>query len=82
MLIYNYSSTVEAPVSYGKMIDTSIQYLNERRKRYTFKYYLYSTKYKWLFTFYTIVLHWIPALFIDTILYCTGKNPRLKKNMF
>ena len=79
MLIYNYSSTVEAPITYGKIIDSSLKYMNECRMRFTFRYFFYPSKHKWVFRFYTVFLHWIPAVFIDTILYCTGGKPRFFK---
>ena len=79
MLIYNFTSTVEAPVKLDMFFNTALKYMNTCPMPNTLWYcILKMNKHKYVCLFYKIFLHWIPALLMDSVSYCTGGNPRFE----
>ncbi|KAL2741585.1 fatty acyl-CoA reductase wat-like isoform X2 [Vespula squamosa] len=75
--IYNYVSD-DNPITYGKFVEMILKYgeLIPSEKaiwRHSFK----ITKYRSIHLFYVYFLHLLPAVIIDTISMCIGKQPRL-----
>lgn len=78
--IYNYISSVENPLTWGKF--------SEYNKKYGFEYPFSSAIWYICFhmhrtaamnRFYMIFLHLIPAMIIDSLALCAGQKPRLLK---
>ncbi|KAG7201486.1 hypothetical protein KM043_004245 [Ampulex compressa] len=80
MLIYNYVSTVEAPLNWTKYRLLNKDYIDAYPLS-TCIWYLSFTmiKYKPLYTIACLLLHLLPALLVDTVRVCFGKKPRLWK---
>ncbi|XP_012265211.2 fatty acyl-CoA reductase wat-like isoform X1 [Athalia rosae] len=80
MLIYNYVSSADAPITWGDYCTTNIKY----GKMYPLSsaiWYLSFTMNKYLFVhwIYMILFHLVPALLMDTASMCVGQKPRLWK---
>ncbi|KAI4492861.1 hypothetical protein M0804_002652 [Polistes exclamans] len=78
ILIYNMISSAQKRRSLSEL---SLGYFKVGFKVPVMKtlsyYFLIFTKSKYLYYFYAIIFHWIPALFIDSLAYLTGKKPIL-----
>ncbi|KAF7990401.1 hypothetical protein HCN44_000206 [Aphidius gifuensis] len=81
MLIYNYVSTTDAPVTWKEFI---VDYCLELAREYPIlqsKWYMtFSiTKNRLAYNLSMIFLHLLPALLVDLIFFCTGQKPKLYK---
>ncbi|XP_043675011.1 uncharacterized protein LOC122632366 [Vespula pensylvanica] len=77
--IYNYVSK-DNPITYDELKDMSAKYgLLVPTKESIWYYSFRNTKYRLVHLFYVYFLHLLPALIIDTVALCTGKQPRLLK---
>ncbi|KAF7391375.1 hypothetical protein HZH66_009855 [Vespula vulgaris] len=77
--IYNYVSK-DNPITYDELKDMSAKYgLLVPTKESIWYYSFRNTKYRLVHLFYVYFLHLLPALVIDTVALCMGKQPRLLK---
>ncbi|XP_035739081.1 fatty acyl-CoA reductase wat-like isoform X1 [Vespa mandarinia] len=77
--IYNYISK-DNPITYDELKDMSAKYgLLIPTKESIWYYSFRNTKYRPIHLFYVYFLHLLPALIIDTVALCMGKQPRLLK---
>ncbi|OXU24630.1 hypothetical protein TSAR_006070 [Trichomalopsis sarcophagae] len=80
MLIYNFTSTEEAPISWGVLCKNAVSYIDQYPSEVTCWYaVLLINKFKFIYTLYALFLHWIPAYLVDLVSRCVGQNPRLQK---
>lgn len=77
--IYNYVS-VDNPITYEGMKILSAKYGLEFPTVKAVWYYSFrNTKHKIVHLFYIYLLHLLPALFIDAVTLCLGREPRMLK---
>ncbi|XP_044013795.1 uncharacterized protein LOC122856167 [Aphidius gifuensis] len=81
MLIYNYVSTTDAPVTWNNFfIDYCLESAREYPILQTKWYMTFSiTKNRLAYNLSMIFLHLLPALLVDLIFLCTGQKPKLYK---
>ncbi|XP_044014386.1 fatty acyl-CoA reductase wat-like [Aphidius gifuensis] len=81
MLIYNYVSTNDAPVTWNEFsVNYCLKYGHEYPVLQTKWYITFSiTKSRLAFKLSMIFLHFLPALLVDSIFLCTGQKPKLYK---
>ncbi|XP_076658436.1 fatty acyl-CoA reductase wat [Halictus rubicundus] len=77
--VYNYVSK-DNPITYDELKTMSEKYGLEFPTEKAIWYYSFrNTKHKLLHYFYVYFMHLIPALLIDTVTLCVGKQPRMLK---
>ncbi|KAL2741590.1 fatty acyl-CoA reductase wat-like isoform X2 [Vespula squamosa] len=77
--IYNYVSK-DNPITFREMIKMSFKHVQSLPTNEAIWYCSYrNIKYRPIYLFYTCLLHLLPALIIDTLAICIGKQPRLLK---
>ncbi|XP_008549791.1 fatty acyl-CoA reductase wat [Microplitis demolitor] len=82
MLIYNYISTVENPITWGFYIDNCLTYGRDFPLKQSVWYLTMSTyQNKTINFFANIILHLLPALLVDIVAVCTGHKPRVVKSI-
>lgn len=77
MLIYNYVSTVESPVTWKEYRDINLRYAHEfplSEAKWTVS--LTLNQYKLTDFFNRVFLHYVPALVIDSFSICVGYKPK------
>nr|XP_050868792.1 fatty acyl-CoA reductase wat-like isoform X2 [Vespula vulgaris] len=75
--IYNYVSN-DNPITYNRFIEMMLKYGKLIPFKKAVWYYSFTiTKYRPIYLFCIFFLHLLPALIIDTIAVCVGKQPRL-----
>ncbi|XP_035741476.1 fatty acyl-CoA reductase wat-like [Vespa mandarinia] len=75
--IYNYVSNGN-PLTYGRYIEMILTYGELVPSEKAIWCHIFEvTKYRPIYLFYVYFLHLLPALIIDTLSFCRGKNPRL-----
>ncbi|XP_050301949.1 fatty acyl-CoA reductase wat-like [Anthonomus grandis grandis] len=76
--VYNYESGTDKPITWGKFMYLSeingIKYPSIKCIWY-YQFNLY--RYYPIYLLFTFLLHTIPAILTDSILFCTGRKPRL-----
>lgn len=77
MLIYNVVASVDAPLTWQDYNKWTYPYVAHYPPSSILWYpTLTMTKYKPLYKFFSIFLHLVPAILIDTALICVGQKPR------
>ncbi|XP_015586610.1 fatty acyl-CoA reductase wat isoform X2 [Cephus cinctus] len=80
MLIYNYVSSVEAPLTWGDYCETNLKYGHQYPLSNSIWYLSFRmNKHKIIHLLYVLFLHLLPALLVDTVSICFGQKPRLWK---
>ncbi|CAG9770278.1 unnamed protein product [Ceutorhynchus assimilis] len=78
IMVYNYESGKDQPINWGKFMHLSHHYGIEYPSTKAIWYYSFKLyKYYPVYLFWTFLLHTLPALLADTVLFCLGKQPRL-----
>ncbi|XP_039752663.1 fatty acyl-CoA reductase wat-like [Pararge aegeria] len=78
--IYNYVSSEQAPLSWENFMKYNEVHGFEVPTISAIWYYLFMiTPSKFLYNFYCLFLHWIPAYIVDAVLVLIGKKPMLRK---
>ena len=77
MLIYNYTSTVEAPITWERFRANMVKYANKYPPQTAlWCAELTLRKQKYLYALSTLILHSIPGFILDTVARLAGKEPR------
>lgn len=77
MLIYNFTSTEEAPISVGRFAYSAASYINQYPSEVACWYaILRISKFKFICAIYALFLHWIPAYLVDFASRSIGQKPR------
>ncbi|GBP83317.1 Fatty acyl-CoA reductase wat [Eumeta japonica] len=76
--VYNFVSSVDKPLTWKKFMHLTEFYgLNCPTMHAVWYYILYLNPQKWLHTLVCLLLHWIPAYLVDSVLVLMGKKPML-----
>ncbi|EFN84876.1 Fatty acyl-CoA reductase 1 [Harpegnathos saltator] len=77
--IYNYVST-DNPITYDQLKDLSAKYgLDIPSNRAIWYYSFRNNKHRIVHLFFVYFMHLLPALLVDTVTFCMGRQPRLLK---
>lgn len=77
MIIYNYVSSVDAPITWGTYCKTNLVYGRMYPLSNALWYLSFaSNKYKLVHWIYVLFLHLLPALLVDTVSMCIGQKPK------
>jgi fatty acyl-CoA reductase len=77
MLIYNFTSTVEAPIKWGMFGKNIIKYVNKYPTQSALWYTIFTLKKsKFMYWLSIFFLHWIPAALVDFVAVSSGQKPR------
>lgn len=80
MLIYNFVSTADAPLTWREFSYINYPYISEYPLSNSVWYpFYFAAIYKLQFTIFDVILHTIPAIFVDIALLCLGHKPRMLK---
>ncbi|XP_046592784.1 fatty acyl-CoA reductase wat isoform X2 [Neodiprion lecontei] len=80
MLIYNYVSSVDAPLTWGEYCKSNMEYGKLYPLSNSIWYLSFTTnKHKFIHLLYVLFLHLLPAMLVDTVSICIGQKPRLWK---
>ncbi|XP_014210800.1 fatty acyl-CoA reductase wat-like [Copidosoma floridanum] len=80
MLIYNFVSSVDAPFTWQDFFHTNKRYVNMYPMSTALWYISFTmSKYSFVNTIYSVILHLVPAFIIDTLSVCVGRKPSLMK---
>lgn len=75
--IYNYESSVDSPLDWGSYMDYTYGLGREYpSKNVLWIFCLYLIKNNYLYELLKFLLHTIPAILFDIVLFCTGKEPK------
>ncbi|KAJ8688432.1 hypothetical protein QAD02_024227 [Eretmocerus hayati] len=78
--VYNYVSTDDNPLTWDQLKVMSAKYgLDIPTSRAVWYYSFRNTKSKIVHLFYIYFLHLLPALLVDAVTLCVGKQPRMLK---
>lgn len=79
--IYNCVSSSQKPITWGEFLDLNIVYGIEVPSNLTIWYHvLFLNKHLWVHNLCLVLLHLVPALIADSIIYLLGKKPILWKS--
>lgn len=75
--IYNFVSSVENPITWGEFMTINVMH----EKKYPFIKSVWCvcfgmTKNPMLYNLQKFFYHYVPAVIMDSILFCTGQKPR------
>ena len=77
MLIYNFVSSADSPLTWGEYCNINMVYTNDYPPNNSFWYLSFQmNKQKLVHSVYTVLLHLLPALLVDTGSVCVGQKPR------
>ncbi|XP_033211757.1 fatty acyl-CoA reductase wat-like [Belonocnema kinseyi] len=80
MLIYNFVSSADARLTWGEFCKTNVAYSDIYPPSNSFWYLSFTmNKHKLVHSAYTVLLHLLPALVVDTASLCIGQKPKLLK---
>lgn len=83
MLIYNFVSSEDAPLTWNEYCTINTRYSDIYPPSNSFWYLSFKmNKQKLMHTMSTLVLHLLPAFIVDTVCICLGQKPRLVKNYY
>ncbi|XP_012056946.1 PREDICTED: fatty acyl-CoA reductase 1-like [Atta cephalotes] len=78
--IYNYVSICQNPITWKKFMKLNELYGMQVPSTHVLWYYMFFlNKYKFMHDMYVIILHMIPAVIVDTMLFLIGRKPMLLK---
>ncbi|XP_018343278.1 PREDICTED: fatty acyl-CoA reductase 2-like [Trachymyrmex septentrionalis] len=78
--IYNYVSICQNPITWKKFMKLNeISGMRVPSKHIIWYYMFFLNKYKFVHDVYVIILHMIPAVIFDTVLFLIGRKPMLLK---
>lgn len=81
MLIYNFVSSPESPITWGEYCDTNIVFGHKYPLKNSIWYLSFRMiKQRTLYLITIWLLHLLPALLIDTVRICTGQKPKYESN--
>jgi fatty acyl-CoA reductase len=75
IFIFNYVSSVQKPLTWGKFMMYSENYLSYPSSKFLWYYGLKLNKHRIIHFVYSMLLHFLPALLIDTAVLVLGKKP-------
>ncbi|KAH0535391.1 hypothetical protein KQX54_016117 [Cotesia glomerata] len=82
MLIYNYTSTVENPITWGFYIDNCLAFARDYPLKQSIWYLTMTTNQSKVINFLAnIILHLLPALLADILMVCRGHKPHVVKSV-
>lgn len=82
MLIYNYTSTVENPITWGYYIDNCLAFARDYPLKQSIWYLTMTTSQSKVINFLAnIILHLLPALLADILMVCRGHKPHVVKSV-
>ncbi|XP_018317066.1 fatty acyl-CoA reductase 2 [Mycetomoellerius zeteki] len=78
--IYNYVSICQNPITWKRFMKLNEMYGVQVPSTHVFWYYIFFlNKYKFMHDICVIILHVIPAVIVDTVLFLIGRKPMLLK---